>query len=232
MTSLSYNEFIDNILQARGRYILDNQYKERHHVIPKCLGGTNEKENLIDLLPEEHYTAHKLLAQENPNNYKLQYAWWNMAQCKGSTKKRPTVTKEEYALAREAKAKFSTGELNPCYGRRHTEEEKLLMSKNHKDFSGKNHPRYGKKLSEETKQKISKSHTGKTCPWSAGSNSAVARKVICEGVVYDTILACAQQYGVYPANLSGYLNGRAKMPKKWAERGLQYFIEKEWDVVL
>lgn len=232
MTSLSYDEFIDNILKTRGRYIFESRYKERHHIVPKCLGGTNKKENLIDLLPEEHYMAHKLLAQENPDNYKLQYAWWNMAQCKGSMKKRFTVTKEEYALAREAKSKFSTGELNPCYGRKHTDEEKILMRKNHKDFTGKNHPHYGKKLSEETKQKISKAHTGKVCPWMVGDNSPIAKKVVCEGVVYDSILACAQHYGVYPANLSAYLNGRRKMPQKWVERGFCYFIEKEGDVIL
>lgn len=227
MISLSYNEFIDNILQTRGRYIFKDQYKERHHIIPKCLGGTNKKENLIDLLPEEHYTAHKLLAQENPDNYKLQYAWWNMAQCKGSTKKRPTVTKEEYVLAREAKAKFSTGELNPCYGRKHTKEERALMSKNHKDFSGKNHPSYGKKLSEETKQKISQARLGKSCDWERGENNPAAKAVICEGIVYGAIVECARYYGVVPGNLSGYLNGRTKMPKKWVDRGLRYFTEKE-----
>lgn len=38
-------------------------YSETHHIVPKCLGGTNDKENLVDLYPEEHYIAHLLLAK-------------------------------------------------------------------------------------------------------------------------------------------------------------------------
>ena len=46
---MTYNEFIQNILDTRGRFgIPDGEYKERHHIVPKCLGGTNDKENLID----------------------------------------------------------------------------------------------------------------------------------------------------------------------------------------
>ena len=30
------------------------------------MGGTNDKNNLIDLYAHEHFIAHKILAQENP----------------------------------------------------------------------------------------------------------------------------------------------------------------------
>ena len=49
-------------------------YVEEHHIIPKCLGGTNEKENLVRLTPEEHYVAHQLLIRLYPNNQRLVYA--------------------------------------------------------------------------------------------------------------------------------------------------------------
>lgn len=42
-------------------------------------------------------------------------------------------------------------------GKKHTEETKLLISKNHHDISGSNNPMFGKKRSEETKRKISES---------------------------------------------------------------------------
>lgn len=35
-------------------------YVEEHHIIPKALGGIDEKNNLVILLPEEHLFAHKL----------------------------------------------------------------------------------------------------------------------------------------------------------------------------
>lgn len=50
------------------------------------------------------------------------------------------------------------GKDNPFYGKKHSEEAKIKMSK---AKSGKNHPNYGKKRSEETKRKISKANSGK-----------------------------------------------------------------------
>src|SRR5690606_20813609 len=34
-----------------------------HHILPRCLGGGNDPENLIRLTPEDHYFAHLLLGQ-------------------------------------------------------------------------------------------------------------------------------------------------------------------------
>lgn len=49
------------IERAKGRTI--HGYKETHHIIPKCLGGTNDTANLVDLTAREHYIAHILLAK-------------------------------------------------------------------------------------------------------------------------------------------------------------------------
>lgn len=53
-------------------------YFEQHHIIPKCLGGSNKKENLVLLTAREHYIAHKLLCEIYPDNMKLHYAMWAM----------------------------------------------------------------------------------------------------------------------------------------------------------
>ena len=42
--------------------------KERHHIVPVCLGGPNTKDNLIDFTPEQHFLAHQLLLKIYPNN--------------------------------------------------------------------------------------------------------------------------------------------------------------------
>ena len=80
---MKYQEFINNILQTRGRLITSNEYYEKHHIIPRCKNGSDNEENLIDLFAREHFIAHKLLAEENPQNYQLKYAYWNMCQCSG-----------------------------------------------------------------------------------------------------------------------------------------------------
>jgi len=60
------------IERARARTI--EGYSEEHHVVPKCLGGSNDPLNLVSLTPEEHYLAHQLLFEMNPDNVKLLYA--------------------------------------------------------------------------------------------------------------------------------------------------------------
>ena len=73
---MTYDEFIQDIIDKRGQFgIPEGQYKERHHIVPKCLGGTNEKDNLIDLYAKEHYEAHRLLALEHKNVNQLTYSW-------------------------------------------------------------------------------------------------------------------------------------------------------------
>lgn len=51
---------------------IDNKGEiEIHHIVPKCCGGTNKKDNLIALTTREHYIAHILLTKiyKNTDNY-------------------------------------------------------------------------------------------------------------------------------------------------------------------
>ena len=38
-------------------------YVERHHILPRCMGGKDASDNLVDLTPEEHFLCHQLLAR-------------------------------------------------------------------------------------------------------------------------------------------------------------------------
>ena len=38
-------------------------YCEVHHIVPRSLGGSNDKDNLISLTPRQHYIAHWMLAR-------------------------------------------------------------------------------------------------------------------------------------------------------------------------
>ncbi len=42
-------------------------YHEIHHIIPKCIGGTNDKDNLVMLTAKEHFICHLLLEKIYPN---------------------------------------------------------------------------------------------------------------------------------------------------------------------
>lgn len=156
----TYEEFINNILKTRGRFACGEEYHERHHILPKCMGGTNDQDNLIDLYAREHFEAHRLLALENPDNNKLVFAWWGMSHLKGKGQERYELTPEEYE---EAKIMYSkriselmkvqkAGENNPNYGKELSEETRRKMSESRK---GDKNPNYGNVYSEEFRQKIS-----------------------------------------------------------------------------
>jgi hypothetical protein len=69
-----YNRLID---RARARQSFDG-YTERHHVVPKCVGGDDEPGNIVILTAEEHYIAHQLLVRMHPGNGSLVWAAVNM----------------------------------------------------------------------------------------------------------------------------------------------------------
>lgn len=158
----TYNEFIRNILETRGRFACGNEYHERHHITPKCLGGLDEKDNLVDLFAKEHFIAHKMLAEENPENDSLVFAWCCMAFAKNDYEHRYELSPEEYEEARKAlsetlKVKL-VGENNPNYGKHHSEETKRIISEKIKARMKipENNPWYGKHPTEEMLQKMRK----------------------------------------------------------------------------
>lgn len=57
------------------------EYYETHHIVPRSLGGSNDKTNLVALTAKEHYIAHHLLYHlyKNNTNYgfnsKMLQAW-------------------------------------------------------------------------------------------------------------------------------------------------------------
>ena len=70
-----YEEIINNAKNRGFDRRKLNYYTERHHIIPKCLGGTNDKSNLVLLTGREHYLCHKILFKLNITNHKLGCAW-------------------------------------------------------------------------------------------------------------------------------------------------------------
>ena len=47
------------------------QYCEEHHIVPRCLGRSDDESNLVNLTAREHFIAHVLLMKCHPTNYYL-----------------------------------------------------------------------------------------------------------------------------------------------------------------
>jgi hypothetical protein len=67
---MNYQQIYDNIVRRGQNRILEG-YSEKHHIVPRCMGGTNDADNLVSLTPEEHYLCHLLLVKIHPSNIKL-----------------------------------------------------------------------------------------------------------------------------------------------------------------
>ena len=177
---ITYQAFIQNILDTRGRFACGDEYCERHHIVPRCMDGTDEDENLIDLFAREHFVAHRLLALENPENKKLIHAWWMMSTTRDSNKLRIEITAEESEAARKAFSKAMSGENNPWYGKSSprlgahlTDEQKQYLREIN---LGERSPKYGKPTSEETKQKMREARLGKVVAEETRQKISIAQK--------------------------------------------------------
>lgn len=78
-------------------------YYEKHHILPKCLGGTNDKENLVLLTGREHFIVHKLLACIHKGNRNLVYAMHRLAYDKKTDRK---LSSRDYQFIKELKDSF------------------------------------------------------------------------------------------------------------------------------
>jgi hypothetical protein len=67
---MNYIKIYEDLIN-RGKDRVMTSYKEKHHIIPRCLGGTDDPENLVFLSPEEHYVAHQLLVKIHNGNHAL-----------------------------------------------------------------------------------------------------------------------------------------------------------------
>ena len=72
---MNYKKIYDQLIsRAQHRVLAAGLYTENHHIIPRCVGGDNSKENIVPLLAEEHYIAHLLLTKIYPQSSGLVFA--------------------------------------------------------------------------------------------------------------------------------------------------------------
>ena len=68
--TLTYFRIIEN---RKKNPFPKNVYVEKHHIIPKCMGGDNNKANLIKVSGREHFVLHQLLTKmaDGQHKYKM-----------------------------------------------------------------------------------------------------------------------------------------------------------------
>jgi hypothetical protein len=153
---MNYQKIYNNLIH---REITRAGYIEKHHILPRCLGGLDNKENLVNLYPEEHYLAHLLLCKIHPGNQKLLYAAMNMTT--GSMINKGKRNNKAYGWLRRQYAESMSGDRNPA--RQNPNLQKEAAKK-----------RIGQKRTEETKAKMSAAQKGRKLTTEHKSKLAIA----------------------------------------------------------
>lgn len=139
--------YYDLIERALRRTLTQDIYIEKHHIWPKCLGGLDEKGNLVKLTAEEHFLAHQLLVKMFPNNKGLVFACHAMCMDKNGNR----VNNKMYGWLKRKCSEASKTRIGPNTGNKHSEVTRLKMSNSHK----------GKTISKEIRLKQSQNMKGK-----------------------------------------------------------------------
>jgi hypothetical protein len=106
---------------------------ENHHIIPKSLGGSNRKENIVCLTPKEHFVCHWLLTKMTfgENRKKMCYAFWSMT--RSNKKMNRSYSSLEYSVARRCFVGSRKGKsYEEIFGEEKAQELRESRSKTHK----------------------------------------------------------------------------------------------------
>jgi hypothetical protein len=202
------------ITRAKDRMITG--YVEKHHVIPKSLGGNNSKSNIVTLTAKEHYICHRLLVKmtEGLNKKKMVYAL-NLMLAKSLKQKRFVPTAAVYQKIKEEVAKvnlFYDKDFQKKYrslnhtGKIRSEESRSRMSAAWTEERKDNNPLKGRKTGKSWNK-------GKVCPQLSGTNNGFYGKT---------------HSAEFKEQLS---NNRKGKPAPWTnKKQLCCFCNKEYDL--
>jgi hypothetical protein len=156
---MDYKWHYDSLVnKARSRQA--PEYVERHHIVPRCMGGSDSADNLVSLTPEEHFVAHLLLAKIFAGNVKVLHAAMAMQMVNRETQRRE-VNNKRYGWLRKRFSEARRGHVVPeetrdkiraaLTGRRLPDEQRRKLRE----------ANIGRVASEETREKMRAAQLGK-----------------------------------------------------------------------
>lgn len=152
---MNYKKVYDQIIEKGKARILEG-YKERHHIIPKCMGGTNDTENLVELTAREHFICHWLLYRIYPNNKSVQYSFRMMCSAPGKSKLRYKPSSRAYQEAKEGLTHSAETKNKISKSKKGYKQSIDTIEKRRKSLTGIKHkPHKPHNLTAEFRQKLS-----------------------------------------------------------------------------
>lgn len=216
-----YTQWYFSIISiSANRQIPSDIYTEIHHIIPKCLKGTNHPSNLARLTAREHYVCHLLLPKITigKDKDKMTYALWRMC-CVGEDEKRHKVTASMYGKIRSEIVVLQKNKVVSVETRDKikearalqviTDETRIKMSNAH---TGKPSHRKGKKLPTEHVNNVRLSRIGKSY-WNNGTSVVMSIDCPGEGWVLGSLIKWTEERRIKTK--------QSQQGKKWYNNGQQ-----------
>lgn len=173
---LNYQKIYDDIIFRAKNRSKPDCYCEKHHIIPRSMGGSDSKENIAVLTAREHYIAHWLLYKIH-RSVSMSYALFAMTRPVGNGRSR--YTSHTYRHVREIMS---------------AEMSKKFSGKNHPNYGlkGRDHPSFGQKRSNETKKLLSDKAKARY----AKGNFSVSRRIINieTGEIFKTVTSAKRKF--------------------------------------
>jgi hypothetical protein len=229
---MDYKKIHDKIIERAKTRKLEG-YVEKHHIIPKCMNGTNEPNNLVKLTAREHFLIHWLLHEMYPDNTDLKYAFWSMCRNSGNQKRyKPSSRIYEYAKHQmlEVWVKFT-----PSDNQINSVKESLLGTKWYHKPDGRNlrvfpdDPRIsdegwlpgrfgGKSISDKANKDKEKKYEGKKLPPTSNKRCSI------DGVEFESAKAAADFLNINEFSIRWILQGRGRSQKHKEKYKNWYYI--------
>jgi hypothetical protein len=131
ITMNKYQKWYNNIIKNSKERDLQGYY-ELHHILPRCIGGTNDENNLAKLTSKEHFVCHYLLTKFcNKSHYEKLINSAVFMKARNNRQNR-YVNDYLYKVILKKYSKYQSiymlGENNPFFGKSHSEKSKEMMS--------------------------------------------------------------------------------------------------------
>jgi hypothetical protein len=159
-----YTKWYYNIVDlAKSRSKLSDSYYEKHHIIPKSLGGTNDVKNLVLLTAREHFICHLLLTKMVTGDARRKMAYACARMIHGNKyQQRYKINSSRYQQLRIRLNKYLVGRTFSNETRKKMSLAKLGIPKPQAIADGLRVARKGKTNSQEHRDKCSRALRGRT----------------------------------------------------------------------
>lgn len=157
---MDYVKAYNNLVSKAQQRVLVG-YGEKHHVLPRCMGGSNAKDNIVLLTAKEHFIAHKLLVRMYPNVRGVWYALIAMGRIPdfkskifASEREAAYAARRGFKYSEESRKKMSAAKIGKPSLSPQTTFKKGFIPWNAGKL-GEEHHMYGTKRTEEQRRRMS-----------------------------------------------------------------------------